>query len=191
MRLAFVALMVLALAAAAPAQQPRRSRPPAQSSQHPLEEDQKAIAELQRRDIEANMALDTEKLLALRTDDVVYLVPGRAPLVGQDAVRKYLGEIRGQLANWDMLAYEESWQEVQVVGDFAFEWGTVNIRARQEGEKRESAAVRNVMQVLRRQPDGDWKISRAVWNIQAPQPSPQQPEKPSSSAPQPPEKPKD
>ncbi len=174
MRLAFVALMVLALAAAAAsAQQPRRSRPPAQSSQHPPEEDQKAIADLQRRDIEANMALDTEKLLALRTDDVVYLVPGRAPLVGQDAVRKYLGEIRGQLANWDMLAYEESWQEVQVVGDFAFEWGTVNIRARQEGERRESAAVRNVMQVLRRQPDGDWKISRAVWNIQSPQPAPQ------------------
>ena len=178
MRLAFVALMVVALAAAASAQQPRRSRPPAQSSQHPPEEDQKAIAELQRRDIEANMALDTEKLLALRTDDVVYLVPGRAPLAGQDAVRKYLEEIRGQLANWDMLAYEENWQEVQVVGDFAFEWGTVNIRARQEGERRESAALRNVMQMLRRQPDGDWKISRAVWNLQSPQPAPQTGPKP-------------
>jgi len=186
MRLVFVALMVLALAAAASAQQPRRSRPPAHPSQHPPEEDQKAIADLQRRDIEANMALDTEKLLALRTDDVVYLVPGRAPLVGQDAVRKYLGEISGQLANWDMLAYEENWQEVQVVGDFAFEWGTVNIRAMQEGEKRESAALRNVMQVLRRQPDGDWKISRAVWNIQSPQPAP-----PTAEKDKPKEKPKD
>jgi uncharacterized protein (TIGR02246 family) len=176
MRFAFLALMVLALAAAASAQQPRRSRPPAQSSQRPPEEDRKAIADLQRRDIEANMALDTEKLLALRTDDVVYLVPGRAPLVGQDALRKYLGEIRGQLADWDMLAYEENWQEVRVVGDFAYEWGTVNIRARQEGERRESEARRNVMQVLRRQPDGDWKISRAVWNIQSPQPAPPAPE---------------
>lgn len=183
MRLAFVVLMVVALAAAASAQQPRRSRPPAQSSQHPPEEDRKAIAELQRRDIEANMALDTEKLLALRTDDVVYLVPGRAPLVGQDALRKYLGEIRGQLADWDMLAYEENWQEVRVVGDFAYEWGTVNIRARQEGEKRESEALRNVMQVLRRQPDGDWKISRAVWNIQSPQSAPPKSEKPSESPP--------
>jgi uncharacterized protein (TIGR02246 family) len=173
MRLVFVVLMVLAMAAAASAQQPRRSRSPALSAQRPPEEDRKAIADLQRRDIEANMALDTEKLLALRTDDVVYLVPGRAPLVGQDAVRQYLGEIRGQLADWDMLAYEENWQEVQVVGDFAFEWGTVSIRARREGERRESAAVRNVMQVLRRQPDGDWKISRAIWNIQSPQPAPQ------------------
>jgi uncharacterized protein (TIGR02246 family) len=172
MRLAFFALMFLALAAALAAQQPRRPRPPAQSAQRPPEEVQKAIADLQRRDIEANMALDTEKLLALRTDDVVYLVPGRAPLAGQDAVRKYLEEIRGQLANWDMLAYEENWQEVRVIGDFAFQWGTVNIRARQEGERRESAAVRNVMQVLRRQPDGDWKIARAAWNIQSPPAAP-------------------
>ncbi len=174
MRPVFVPLLVLALAAAAaPAQQPRRTRPPAQPPQHTLENDQKAIAELQRRDIEANMALDTGKILALRTDDVVYLVPGRGPLVGQDAVRKYLEEIRGQLADWDMLAYEENWQEVQVAGDFAFQWGTVSIRARQGGESRESAAVRNVMQVLRRQPDGDWKIARAIWNIQAPPPPPQ------------------
>jgi uncharacterized protein (TIGR02246 family) len=177
MRYAFVALMVFALAAAVSAQQPRRPRPPAHPAQRPPEEDRKAIAELQSRDIEANIALDTARLLALRTDDVVYLVPGRAPLAGQDAVRNYLEEIRGQFANWDILAYEENWQEVQVVGDFAFEWGTVNIRARHEGESRESAAVRNVMQVLRRQPDGDWKISRAIWNIQSPQPAPQPPEK--------------
>ena len=183
MRLACVALMVVALAAAASAQQPRRSRPSAHASQLPSEENRTAIADLERRDVEANMALDTEKILALRTDDVVYLMPGRAPLAGQDAVRKYLQEIRGQLANWDILAYEENWQEVQVVGDYAYEWGTINIRAMQEGEKRESAALRNVMQVLRRQPDGDWKISRAIWNIQSPQPAPPKSGKSSESAP--------
>lgn len=171
MRLAVIAFILFALSAAA-APQARRTRASAPPPQHSLEQDQKAIAELQQHDIEANIAVDTEKILALRTDDVVYVVPGRAPLVGQDAVRKYLEEIRHQSADWDMLAYEENWQEVQVAGDFAFEWGTVNIRARQAGESRESAAVRNVMQVLRRQPDGDWKISRAIWNLQAPQPTP-------------------
>ena len=135
-------------------------------------------ADLQRRDIDANIAVDTEKLLALRTDDVVYLAPGRPPLVGKDAVRKYLEEIRQQLANWDMVGFEENWQEVQVAGDFAFQWGTVNIRAKQEGERRESAAARNVMQVLKRQADGSWKIARAIWNIQAPQVTPQVQEKP-------------
>ena len=159
----------------------RRTQPPASqrsAPQHNQEEDQKAIAELQRRDIDANIALDTEKILALRTDDIVYLVPGRAPLVGQDAVRTYLEEIRREMANWDMTAYEEQWQEVQVVGDFAFQWGKVSIRARQEGEKRDSSAVRNVMQVLKRQPDGAWKISRSIWNLQAPQPAPVAPAQP-------------
>ena len=172
MRVAFISLILLALATAAPAQQPRRSRAAAPASQSKLEEDKKAIAELQRRDIEANIAVDTDKLLELRTDDVVYLVPGRPPLVGKDAVRKYLEGIRQELANWDMVGYEENWQEVQVVGEFAFEWGTVNIRAQKDGQRQESAAVRNVAQVLKRQPDGSWKIARAIWNLQAPQPAP-------------------
>jgi ketosteroid isomerase-like protein len=76
-----------------------------------------------------------------------------------------------------MVGYEENWQEVQVVGDFAIQWGAINIRAKKEGERAESAAVRNVVQVLRRQPDGSWKISRAIWNVQAPQAAPQTPEK--------------
>jgi uncharacterized protein (TIGR02246 family) len=170
MRVAIVAFILIALSAAA-APQARRTHPSPPPPQRSLEQDQKAIAELQQRDIEANIAVDTDKILALRTDDIVYLVPGRPPLVGQEAVRKYLEEIRQQLADWDMVAYEESWQEVQVVGDFAIQWGTVNIRAKKEGERAESAAVRNMMQVLRRQPDGSWKISRAIWNLQAPPPS--------------------
>jgi uncharacterized protein (TIGR02246 family) len=168
MRVIFIAVLLFTLTVAA-VPQARRTRPSPSAPPRSLEQDQKAIAELQQRDIEANIAVDTDKILALRTDDVVYLVPGRPPLVGQEAVRKYLEEIRQQLADWDMVAYEENWQEVQVVGDFAIQWGTVNIRAKKEGERAESAAVRNMMQVLRRQPDGSWKISRAIWNLQAPQ----------------------
>ena len=175
--LAFFAFVLFTLSAAAAPQAARRARPSTPLSQPSLEEDRKAIAELQQRDIEANIAADTDKILALRTDDIVYLAPGRAPLVGQEAVRNYLEEIRRQLADWDMTGYEENWQEVQVVGDFAVQWGAINIRAKKEGERAESAAVRNVMQVLKRQADGRWKISRVIFNVQAPQAAPQSPEK--------------
>jgi uncharacterized protein (TIGR02246 family) len=164
-RFEFLALITLVLVASAGAQS-RRSRPAA-PAQNTEAEDQKAIADLQNRDILANMALDTDKILALRTHDVVYLPPGSSPLVGQEAVRKYLEEIRQQFANWDMSAYEENWQEVRILGDYAYEWGTINIRARKEGETRESAALRNVIQVLHREPDGAWRIARVIWNIQS------------------------
>jgi uncharacterized protein (TIGR02246 family) len=176
MRFAFLACFLFTISALAAPQAARRTRPSAPASQPSLEEDQKAIGELQQHDIEANIAVDTDKILALRTDDIVYLVPGRAPLVGQEAVRNYLEEIRRQLADWDMTAYEEKWQEVRVVGDLAVQWGAINIRARKEGERAESAAVRNVVQVLKRQADGRWKISRVIFNVQAPQ-APQAPEK--------------
>ncbi len=144
MRLPFLALILLALVLPA-LPQARRSRPAAQ--QPPSEEDRKAIDDLQSRDILANIALDTDKIMALRTDNVVYLVPGRAPLVGRQAVRDYLEEIRKQLADWDMQAYEENWQEVRVLGEYAYQWGAINIRAKKTGETRESAATRNVVRV--------------------------------------------
>jgi uncharacterized protein (TIGR02246 family) len=184
MRSAIVVLAIIFVAVPAFGQATRRQRPAAASQQHSQEEDQKAITDLQRRDIDANIAVDTDKIMALRTDDVVYLVPGRTPVVGQDAVRAYLEEIRKQLVDWDMVGYEENWQEVQVAGDVAYEWGTINIRAQQTGEKRESSAIRNVMQVLKRQPGGDWKIARAIWNIQGPQSGP-------TAAAKPAEKPKE
>ncbi len=188
MRLA-AAIIVIITAIAAFGQTTRRPRPSAAASQQrSLEEDQKMIADLQRRDIDANIAVDTDKIMALRTDDVVYLIPGRAPVVGQEAVHAYLEDIRKQLADWDMVAYEETWQEVQVVGDLAYEWGTINIRAQQASEKRESTATRNVMQVLKRQPGGDWKIARAIWNIQGPQGAATPAAKPAEK---PPEKPKE
>ncbi len=177
MRLASTVVLVLALAAPALAQT-HRQRPAAAPQQSSLEEDREAIGTLQERDIAANMALDVEKLLAIRTDDIVYLVPGRPPIVGSDAVRKYMEEVRRQLDNWDMLGYEETWQEVQVVGDYAVEWGTLNVRAKPSDANRESAAVRNIMQVLRRQPDGAWKIARVIWNVQSQQPASQPQPKP-------------
>jgi uncharacterized protein (TIGR02246 family) len=170
MRLPFLALVLLALVVPA-LPQARRSR---SAAQPPSEEYRKAIDDLQNRDILANIALDTDKIMALRTDDVVYLVPGRAPLVGQQAVRDYLEEIRKQLADWDMEAYEENWQEVRVLGEYAYQWGAINIRAKKTGETRESAATRNVMRVLQRQPDGSWKIARVIWNIQSVPPAARQ-----------------
>ncbi len=171
MRLALIAAFLLDWAPTAMPQS-RRAHPAGKPAQPSLEQDQKAIEQLHQRDIAASIALDVDSLLAIRTDDIVYLVPGHPPIVGQDAVRKYMQDIRRQLANWDMVGYEENWQEVRVVGDTAIEWGTLSVRVKPPDSNRESAALRGIMQELRRQPDGSWKIARVIWNVQSPQPAP-------------------
>ena len=86
MRLALLAVILLAVASAA-APQARRSRPAAKPAQNNLVQDQQAIEELHQRDIAASLALDVDKLVALWDENIVAMPPNSRPLVGIDANR--------------------------------------------------------------------------------------------------------
>jgi uncharacterized protein (TIGR02246 family) len=160
-----LSLALLLCCAAAAQTRARRAEPAAKAAPAAtLAEDEKAINDLQARDIAANLALDVDKLMDLRTADVVYLAPGRAPLVGAAAVRQYYEGIARKLANADILAYEENWQEVRVFGDYAYQWGSTFLRIKPPESDKETATTENMLRILARQPDGSWKISRVIWN---------------------------
>jgi len=172
MRNALLFLALIWIVAAATAQggsQTRRQRPPARPapSAPNIEQDKKDIGELQRRDIDASIALDVDKLLELRSDDVVYLPPQHAPVIGKEALRKYLTGVQEQFANTDIVGYDQTWQEVQVVGDFAYQWGLTQTRIK-PAVGNETTHTSNTLRILKRQPDGIWKITRVIWNESAP-----------------------
>ncbi|HUK88313.1 MAG TPA: DUF4440 domain-containing protein [Terriglobales bacterium] len=169
-----VLLLLLLVFLPAAAQRPRRqpAAPPAsqQGAEDRLLADQRAIARLQERDIAANTALDADALISLTTDDVVVLPPGRAPVVGHEALRTFYGELLERAPDVQVLAYSENWEEVRIVGDFAFQWGTITERSKPSVSGAETASAVHAMRMLARQPDGSWKIARAMWNA-APAPA--------------------
>jgi len=169
-----VLLLLLLVFLPAAAQRPRRqpAAPPAsqQAAEDRLLADQRAIARLQERDIAANTALDADALISLTTDDVVVLPPGRAPVVGHEALRTFYGELLERAPDVQVLAYSENWEEVRIVGDFAFQWGTITERSKPSVSGAETASAVHAMRMLARQPDGSWKIARAMWNA-APAPA--------------------
>ncbi len=167
----FLIAAVLLFAAVVPcAAQGRAQRAPAAArrAEEQFQQDQKAIAALQQQDIAASIAFDTEKLLLLCTDDVVLLPPDRAPIVGKDALRTYYMEAKKQLGNTDILGYDENWEEVQVSGDLAVEWGTITERTRAATAEKETSMTLRALRVLKRQQDGSWLIARTMWNNVAP-----------------------
>ncbi len=171
MRFALIAAFLLALAPGA-LPQARRARPAGKPAQPSLEQDRKAIEQLHQRDIAASLALDVDKLVALWDDNMVAMPPNSPPLVGIAANRAYLAKNRVQMAGADILAYEQQWDEVHVVGDYAFEYGSIRSRIRMQDAKQEQAFAFNVMRVLKRQADGDWKVYRTIWNDRAPAQAP-------------------
>ncbi len=167
MRLALLALLLVVLTSPL-SSQTRHPRPRAASAQPSEEEDRKAIEDLHQRDINANVAFDLDQLVALCDDSIVAMPPDSPPLAGVAAYRKYLDQQRDKLANVDILSYDEQWDEVRVLGDYAYEYGSIRSRRQPEETKKEAVITLNVMRILKREPSGDWKIYRAIWNDRAP-----------------------
>jgi ketosteroid isomerase-like protein len=147
-------------------------------------EDRAAIQELDDKEIKANLALDVKALELLWDPDIVSMPPGHAALNGLEANSAYLEQEAKAMENFQILGYEQSWQEVRILGDYAYEDGTIQTRIGPMNPGPEVDTTYNVMRILKRQPDGAWKVYRAIWNNAS---SPKAPEKREAPAQKPPE----
>jgi len=138
------------------------AQPPATQAQ-----DRERIAMLQNSVIAASMGFNVNAMLDLWAEDAVLLPPRHDPIVGKAALRRFFEEKKNQYANYDMLAYDEQWNEVMVIGEYAYQWGTVSYRMKPPTGSEFGAAV-HAMRILKREEDGYWRVARAMWN-EAPQ----------------------
>lgn len=169
MRESAIALLVLAMMVPAMAQTKRRpARPSTEMSESERQareaEDRAAIQRLQQKDINASIAFDVDALLSLWTDDGVLLAPQHAPITGHPELRKFYQQQRDTMGNVEILSYEEQWQEVRLMGNYAYQWGEIRSRMRSGQSKAESSTVVNVLRVLKREEDGAWRVARAIYN---------------------------
>jgi len=67
---------------------------------------------------------------------------------------------------------------VRILGDYAYQYGTIQTRIGPMNPGPEVDTTYNVMRILKRQPDGAWKVYRAIWNNAS---SPKAPEKPTEA----------
>jgi ketosteroid isomerase-like protein len=144
-----------------------QKRPAPKPSATAKEKDREGIAELQKRDIAASMAFDVNAMLDQWTEDAVLLPPRHEPVVGKPALRGFFAGKKEQYANYNMLAYDEQWNEVMVVGDYAYQWGVVSYRMQPPTGSEIGGAV-HALRILKREEDGYWRVARAIWN-EAPQ----------------------
>jgi len=126
--------------------------------------DMEAINALHQRDMEASRKWDIDTLVSLWTDDIVTLSQGQPPMIGKEANRAAMLRLRDDSRDVHIADYILSFNEVKIVGDWAFEWGTYSGTVR---PVRGGDAIRttgNVIRVLKKDSDGSWKISRAMYD---------------------------
>jgi uncharacterized protein (TIGR02246 family) len=98
--------------------------------------DLEAINELHRRDMQASKTWDVETLASLWTDDIVSIPQDGQPLIGKEANRNSLLKLKDESRDIDIVEYNLAFNEVKVIGEWAFEWGTFSatIKSKDEGE---------------------------------------------------------
>jgi len=120
------------------------------------------IKELHRKDIAASKARDFKTLLSLWTEDGVLLMPGEKPTVGKEALKVYMDEQAKISQAYRIKKYEHKWEEVKVIGDWAFEWGFFNAEAEMIKGGEIIKQQGKLLRILKRQKDGSWRAARAI-----------------------------
>lgn len=91
-----------------------------------VERGYRSIDELHRVTVAARKTHDPHVLSSTWTDDVVLLAPGRPAAIGREAAFNFFSSDPMGKKELQVGGYSESWAEVLVLGDYAFEWGIIS-----------------------------------------------------------------
>jgi uncharacterized protein (TIGR02246 family) len=118
-----------------------------------MSDDERAIRDLIATWMSASQAGDTDTVLSLMTDDVVFMVPGREPF-GKEAFASASQDMQGMR----MVGTSEI-RELQVIGDWAFLRGYLHIAVTTPaGNTNRRAGY--TLTILRKEADGRWRLAR-------------------------------
>lgn len=107
--------------------------------------------------IEATKAGDTDTVLSLIADDVVFLVTGQPPMIGKAAFATAMQAQSGQ--GRPQFEGNSEIQEVQVLGDWAFMWTKLTVVFTPPGATQSITRAGNTLTILKKQ-SGKWVLAR-------------------------------
>ena len=117
-----------------------------------MQDDEQAIRDLVSTWISASNAGDTQKVLSLMADDVVFLVAGQKPMRKADYVA-------GQAALKDVAMEAKSeTQEIRIFDDWAYIWTKLSVVTTQR-EGRAVTRAGNTLSILQKR-NGKWLMFR-------------------------------
>jgi uncharacterized protein (TIGR02246 family) len=127
-----------------------------------LEADLRAIEALNQRDVAALMAGDITSITSQWTDDFTVL-PAAGPIVrGRAANVAIVEQSREQLQAIEPVEYVVDFEEITVLGEYAYEWGSYRGSMRPRGGGAAISYGGKLLRILRRQTDGSWKMHRTM-----------------------------
>ncbi len=120
-----------------------------------METDEQQIRELMAEWSRRTAVGDVEGVLALMTDDAIFLTPGNPPMTKTDfaaGFRSFAGKVEIE-ATQDV-------QDLQVSGDLAYSWSHLSVAMTNLETGGKTERVGHVLTVFRKAPSGEWLLAR-------------------------------
>jgi len=129
---------------------------------HPsVKQDMKGIERLHEQDKEATLSDSADQLAKLWDKDAVRFLVARPAEIGAAVI--YSDDKQWEMSSGRerTLCYDMEVQDIQIAGDWAFEWGYGSIKTAKAPNK-VSIQYGKVMRVMKRQSDGTWRFARVM-----------------------------
>lgn len=122
------------------------------------------IQKLRDQDIAASKSGDFETLNTLFTEDAVVMPPASDFVRGRQQRVTNLAKVREATSQYRVFEYREDFEELKIYGNEAVEWGTISGKMQDTRTGKVETSAYKVMRMLRKQPSGEWKIARSIYN---------------------------
>jgi uncharacterized protein (TIGR02246 family) len=130
--------------------------------------DSSAIDSVKAAYVSAWLADDTSGVLATLDPQAVLLPPGRLPVTGHQAIREFWWPADG--SHTTITAFTWALDELDGTPDLAFTRGVSKVSWRyvKDTVRTEQTSRNTNLTILRRGPDGRWRIVRQMWGLSLP-----------------------
>jgi uncharacterized protein (TIGR02246 family) len=114
----------------------------------------------------AEKAADVNTMANLWADDGVMLPAGQPAVVGSRQIRAWLTRNQPDTSTARISNDVSNWKDITVTGDYAFQWAQTFVDMRSTDDRAGAHMSGTALQVLKKQPDGSWKLYRSSWSYE-------------------------
>ena len=122
------------------------------------------IAAFNRAFDQATRTMENAATLALWENDGVSLLPSTPPIVGKQAIARFMDNVTRELRGAHMKSFEDHCSDIQVSGDLASEWCIEHQVVVFADGKPPFDGRGKMLLVLHRGSDGHWRLRQEMWN---------------------------
>jgi uncharacterized protein (TIGR02246 family) len=122
------------------------------------------IEAFNKKYIAAHLRMDNAAVLSMWAEDGISLLPATDPMIGKEAIGKFMDEVVGRMPGYHMQKMDVDFQGIEVSGDWASEWAEEHQVVQPPPGRRVIDSYGKLLLVLHREADGNWRITREMWN---------------------------